>query len=103
VTEGQAVWRGTNALWVCDRDDAAVYRGGEEGSSGMARDWGEAVCDAVCGWARPRRRRTKRRNERPEGPGRSETEEPAELRGDIYCRSRAYSREVAMSKCTSAA
>jgi hypothetical protein len=47
ATEGQAVWRGTDALWVCD--DAAVYRGGGEGSSGKARDRGEAVCDAVCG------------------------------------------------------
>ena len=59
ATEGQAVWRGTNALWVCD--DAAVDRGGGEGTSGMARDLGEAVCEAVCGWAR-RRRRTKRRD-----------------------------------------
>jgi hypothetical protein len=75
ATEGQAVWRGTDALWVCD--DAAVYRCGGEGSSGMARDRGEAVCNAVCRWAR-RRRRAKRRDERPEGAGRSETEEPVE-------------------------
>ena len=56
----------------------------------MARDRGEAVSDAVCGWAR-RRRRAKRRDESPEGPGRSETEEPAESRGDRYWRNRAYS------------
>jgi hypothetical protein len=88
-------------LRVCDRDDAAVYRG--EGSSGMARDRGGAVCDAVCGWVR-RRRRAKRRDERPEGrPGSSETEEPAESRGDRYWRSSAYSRESTKSKCTSAA
>jgi hypothetical protein len=74
ATEGQAVWRGTDALWVCD--DAAVYRGGGEESNGIARDLGEAVCDAVCGWTR-RRRRAKRRDERPEGPGRSKTEVPA--------------------------
>jgi hypothetical protein len=38
ATEGQAVWRGTDDLWVCD--NAAVYRGGGEGSSGMARERG---------------------------------------------------------------
>jgi hypothetical protein len=59
----------------------------------MARDRGEEVCDAVREWAR-RRRRAKRRDERPEEPGRSETEEPAESRGDRYWRSRAYSREA---------
>jgi hypothetical protein len=70
----------------------------------MARDRGEAVCDAVCWWAL-RRRRAKRRDERPEGPGRSKTEVPAESRGDRYwsLRSRAYSREATMSKCMSAA
>jgi hypothetical protein len=68
----------------------------------MARDGGEAVCEAVCRWAL-QRRRTKRHYERPEGPGRSETEEPAVSRGDRYWRSRAYSKDATMSKCTSAA
>ena len=61
----QAIWQGTKALWVCD--DAAVERGGGEGTSCMVRDLGEAVCDAVCVGARQRtRRRTKRCDERPE-------------------------------------
>jgi hypothetical protein len=51
----------------------------------MARERGEAVCDAVSWWAR-RRRTAKRRDERPEWPGRSETEEPAELKEDRYWR-----------------
>jgi hypothetical protein len=52
IRGGDGVWRGTDSdalsRWVCD--DAAVYhdRGGGEGSSGMAKDRGEAVCDAVC-------------------------------------------------------
>jgi hypothetical protein len=52
--EGQAVWRGTDAvgLRVCDDAAVTVYRGGGEGSrpsSGMVRDRGEApVCDEVC-------------------------------------------------------
>jgi hypothetical protein len=33
---GPAGWRGAGALWVFD--DAAVERGGGEGSSGMGRD-----------------------------------------------------------------
>jgi hypothetical protein len=60
----------------------------------MARDKGEAVCDAVCSWKR-QRRRTKVRDKHPEGPGRSKTdtrEEPAESREDKYWRSRAYLR-----------
>jgi hypothetical protein len=102
ATEGQAVWRGTNAQWVCK--DTAVYHGGREGSSDVARDRGEAVCDAVCGWAL-RLRRTRQRDERQEGPGRSETEKQVdrESREDRYWRSRAYSRKATMSRCTSAA
>ncbi len=84
--------RYSTVLWVCD--DAAVYRCGGEGPSGMARDQGEAVCDAVCGWER-QRRRTKVRDKHPEGPVRSKTdtwEEPAESREDKYWRSRACLR-----------
>jgi hypothetical protein len=56
----------------------------------MARA-GRRAAEAACGWAL-RQRRAKRRDERPEGPGRSASEEPAESRGDRYWRSHAYSR-----------
>ncbi len=65
-----------------------VYRGCGEGPSGMVRDQGDTVCDTVCWWVL---RRRDKRAEGP-GPGRSETEEQMESRGDRYWRSRAYSR-----------
>jgi hypothetical protein len=39
--EGQAVWRGTDsdALWVCNAGDAAVYRGGGEASEKGQAVW----------------------------------------------------------------
>jgi hypothetical protein len=66
----------------------------------MARDRGEAVCDAVCGWARsagwrggggePEPSSATSFRSVPEGPGRSKTEMPAESRANRYWRSRAY-------------
>jgi hypothetical protein len=84
VEKVQAVWPGTGA-----RRSATQSAGG--------------LCQCCRGRGEPSRLRAAGGHKRPEGPGRSKTEEPAEPRGVRYWRSRACSREATMSKCMSAA